>query len=59
MEKPSEAPRPIAGTKLTLRRETVHDLTDPILSTQGWSLWTCDDTGGVAGSDRPAVDRRG
>jgi hypothetical protein len=56
---PNDAPQPVAGKKLVLRRETVHDFTDPILSTQGWSLWTCDDTGGVAGPDRPAVDRPG
>ncbi|MFC4010837.1 hypothetical protein ACFOY2_26655 [Nonomuraea purpurea] len=39
MEAVTEKPR----KKLSLDRETVRNLNDPILSTQGWSLWTCDD----------------
>ncbi|MET8139765.1 hypothetical protein ABZU32_05585 [Sphaerisporangium sp. NPDC005288] len=30
--------------RLALKRETVRDLNDPILTTQGWSLWTCEET---------------
>ncbi|MER7210537.1 hypothetical protein [Streptosporangium sp. NPDC000239] len=41
MEETAEKPR----KKLSLDRETVRNLNDPILSTQGWSLWTCDDAG--------------
>lgn len=43
------------GRKLALRRETVQDLNDPILTTQGWSLWTCADTD-VPGQ-RPVSER--
>jgi len=31
--------------KLKLSRETVRNLTDDILSSQGYSLWTCPDVG--------------
>ncbi|MFC4531998.1 hypothetical protein [Sphaerisporangium dianthi] len=30
--------------RLALKRETVRNLNDPILTTQGWSLWTCEET---------------
>jgi hypothetical protein len=33
---------------LTLKRETVRDLSTELLTTQGWSLWTCDATVGDA-----------
>lgn len=41
-------PAPVSR-KLRLRRETVRNLTEDILSSQGHSLWTCDDTRAVPG----------
>lgn len=35
--------------KLALKRDTIHDLSTDLLSTQGWSLWTCDASGDYAG----------
>ncbi|GHI82856.1 hypothetical protein Sxan_02200 [Streptomyces xanthophaeus] len=32
------------GRTLDLKRETLRDLDDPLLSSQGWTLWCCDDT---------------
>lgn len=37
---------------LTLKRETVRDLSTELLTTQGWSLWTCDATVGDASVHR-------
>lgn len=37
---------------LTLKRETVRDLSTELLTTQGWSLWTCDATVGGASGER-------
>ncbi|MBO3083946.1 hypothetical protein [Cellulomonas fengjieae] len=39
----NEEPEPVASTtrKLKLRRETLRNLTEDILSTAGESLWTC------------------
>ena len=31
-----------AKKKLNLKRETVYNLTDQLLTSQGHSLWTCD-----------------
>ncbi|WP_328551240.1 MULTISPECIES: hypothetical protein [unclassified Streptomyces] len=28
---------------LDLKREVLRDLDDPLLSSQGWTLWCCDD----------------
>ena len=39
------AARTTPKKRLTLNRETVQNLNDPILTTQGWSLWACDETG--------------
>jgi hypothetical protein len=36
--------RATPGKRLALKRETVRNLNDPILTTQGWSLWTCEET---------------
>jgi hypothetical protein len=38
----SPEPAPVQSRKLSLQRDTVGSLTDPLLSSQGWSLWTCD-----------------
>lgn len=34
--------------KLTLKRETIRNLNDDLLTSQGHSLWTCDVTGAPA-----------
>lgn len=39
--------------KLDLNREVVGDLTDQLLTTQGHSLWTCDETMHEEESDGP------
>jgi hypothetical protein len=51
--------RPRPPRKLTLDRETVHDMSDQLLTSQGHSLWTCDsevqeDVGPAAGPVRPS-----
>jgi hypothetical protein len=38
----TKEPSIVKGKKLNLKRETVHNLNDRLLSSQGWSLWTCD-----------------
>ncbi|MFD5552723.1 hypothetical protein ACFWIA_02655 [Streptomyces sp. NPDC127068] len=35
---------PLPVGKLALKREVVGELTDELLTTQGHSLWTCDET---------------
>ncbi|MGW7442951.1 hypothetical protein [Kitasatospora sp. NPDC054795] len=35
---------------LDLKRSTVGNLDDPLLTTQGWSLWTCDETASAPGA---------
>jgi hypothetical protein len=37
-------PQDIGKRKLNLKRETVHNLADQLLTTQGHSLWTCPNT---------------
>lgn len=54
--KPPEQPL-APKRKLKLNRETVHNLTDQLLTTQGWSLWTCDTS--PQGSVREPDRRRG
>jgi hypothetical protein len=46
------APKPTR--RLSLKRETVQDLSSEILSSQGHSLWTCD--GSLHDDSPPAVE---
>jgi hypothetical protein len=38
-------PAIVKGKKLNLKRETVRNLNDQLLTSQGHSLWTCDGSG--------------
>jgi hypothetical protein len=40
----TDSPEPalVQSRKLSLQRDKVGSLSDPLLSSQGWSLWTCD-----------------
>ncbi|MFE9883272.1 hypothetical protein [Streptomyces sp. NPDC005784] len=52
----TEEPRMVK--KLDLKREVVGDLTDQLLTTQGHSLWTCDETETMHEEDGDGPDSR-
>ncbi|MFB7454568.1 hypothetical protein ACFTWS_39085 [Streptomyces sp. NPDC057027] len=56
------ATEPKTGKKtLDLKRSPVRNLNDPLLTTQGWSLWTCDETAlapGASEAERGRTARR-
>lgn len=47
----SAAATKVKTRTLDLKREVIRNPTDQLLTSQGWSLWTCDEHEGTSGAE--------